>query len=54
MGESDWEWDEKALLPGKNPNIWWLGLRPNHHTLGFLLRARWLFITLLVWRVESL
>jgi hypothetical protein len=53
IAKPPWECDEEALLPGKNSSIWWLGLRPNHHMDGSLLRARRSFITLPVWRVES-
>jgi len=41
------ERDERALVPERNPYLWWLGLCPNHHKYGSLLRARCLFITLL-------
>jgi hypothetical protein len=41
------EGDEKALVPERNPHMWWLGQSPNHHICGSLLRARGFFITLL-------
>jgi len=37
------------LVPERNPNMWWLGLCPTHHTFGSLLRAKGIFITLLGW-----
>jgi len=40
------ERDEKALVPERNPYMWWLGRSPNHHIYGSLLRARGIFITL--------
>ena len=41
------ECDEEALVPKRNPCMWWLGLFPNHHIHGSLLGASGLFITLL-------
>jgi hypothetical protein len=42
-----WEGDEKALVPERTPYMWWLGLCPNHHIYGSLLRARGILVTLL-------
>ena len=44
--QGDWEGDEKGLVPERNPYMWWVGLCPNHHMYGSLLRARRIFITL--------
>ena len=41
-----YERDEKALVPERCLNMWWLGFCPNHHIFGSLLRARGIFITL--------
>jgi len=43
----DYERDEEALVPERDPYTWWLGLCPNHHIYGSLLRARGFLITLL-------
>ena len=35
-----------ALVPERNPYMWWSGQSPNHHIYGSLLRARGFSITL--------
>ena len=41
------------MVPERNAQLWWLGLCPNHHSCGSLLRARGSFVTLLVSRSGS-
>jgi hypothetical protein len=46
-----WERDDRALVPERNLHMRWLGLCPNDCLCGSLVRARGIFITLLVSRV---